>query len=166
MNLQSESIVIDSWFVQSGIYKAKEMYSKDLESFKLTGIFPKRIFGSKSNLIKRSKGLISKEEFKNNKLLPLLIIGEAPNKGNRKFNFTNIEFIEFKPFNKRKINIQFPKLRKNIKSELESLIKFSNSNELPYQIQLSDKFIWITFDNFKLEDLEKQNKYVPVKNRY
>ena len=55
MNLQSESIVIDSWFVQSGIYKAKEMYSKDLESFKLTGIFPKRIFGSKSNLIKRSK---------------------------------------------------------------------------------------------------------------
>ena len=33
------------------------------------------------------------------------------------------------------------KLRKNIKSELESLIKFSNSNELPYQIQLSNKFI-------------------------
>ena len=54
MNLQSESIEIDSWFVQSGIYKAKEMYSKDLESFKLIGIFPKRIFGSKSNLIKRS----------------------------------------------------------------------------------------------------------------
>ena len=29
MNLHSESIVIDSWFIQSGIYKAKEMYSKD-----------------------------------------------------------------------------------------------------------------------------------------
>ena len=120
----------------------------------------------KNNLTKRSKGLISKEEFKNNKTLPLLIIGEAPKKGNRKFNFTNTEFIEFKPFRNCNINIQFPKLRKNLKSELESLIKFSNSNELPYQIQLSDKFIWITFDNFKLEDLEKQNKYVPVKNRY
>ena len=166
MNLHSESITIDSWFIQSGIYKAKEMYNKDLESFKLTRIFPKRIFGSKSNLIKRSKGLISKEEFKNNKLLPLLIIGEAPKKGNRKFNFTNTEFIKFKPFRNCNINIDFPKLRKNIKSELESLIKFSNSNELPYQIQLSDKFIWITFDNLKLEELEKQNKYVPVKNRY
>ena len=166
MNLQSESIVIDSWFVQSGIYKAKEMYSKDLESFKLTGIFPKRIFGSKSNLIKRSKYLISKEEFKNNRILPLLVIGEAPKKGNRKFNFTNIEFIEFKPFNKCKISISLPKLRKNLKSELESLIKFSNSNELPYQIQLSDKFIWITFDNLKLKDLEKENTYSPIKNRY
>ncbi len=165
MNLHSESIVIDSWFIQSGIYKAKEMYSKDLEASKSSGIFPKRIFGSKSNLIKRSKGLISKEEFKNNRIIPLLIIGEAPKSGNRKFNFTNTEFIEFKPFNKCKISISLPKLRKNIKSELESLIKFSNSNKIPYQIQLSDKFIWITFDNFKLEDLEKQNKYVPVKNR-
>ena len=26
MNLHSESISIDSWFIQSGIYKAKEMY--------------------------------------------------------------------------------------------------------------------------------------------
>ncbi len=120
MNLSSESIMIDSWFIQSGIYKAKEMYSKDLEFSKSSGNFPKRIFGSKSNLIKRSKCLISKEEFKNNRLLPLLIIGEAPKSGNRKFNFTNTEFIEFKPFHKCKINIQFPKLRKNIKSELES----------------------------------------------
>ena len=142
------------------------MYNKDLETSKSSGNFPKRIFGSKGNLTKRSKGLISKEEFKNNKTLPLLIIGEAPKKGNRKFNFTNLSNIEFKHFNKCIINIDFPKLRKNIKSELELLIKFSNSNEIPYQIQLTDKFIWITFDNFKLEDLEKQNKYVSIKNRY
>lgn len=166
MNLHSESISIDSWFIQSGIYKAKEMYSKDLEYSKSNGIFPKRIFGGKSNLIKYSKKLISKEEFKNNKLLPLLIIGEAPKSGNRKFNFTNTSLIEFKPYKNCKINIQFPKLRKNLKSELESLIKFSNSNEIPYQIQLSDKFIWITFDNLKLEDLEKENTYSPIKNRY
>ena len=49
MNLYSESIAIDSWFIQSGIYKAKEMYKKDLEVSKSSGIFPKRIFGSKSN---------------------------------------------------------------------------------------------------------------------
>ena len=166
MNLYSESIVLDSWFIQSGIYKAKEMYNKDLEVSKSSGIFPKRIFGSKSNLIKRSKYLISKEEFKNNRILPLLVIGEAPKKGNRKFNFTNTSLIEFKPYKNCKINIQFPKLRKNLKSELESLIKFSNSNELPYQIQLSNKFIWITFDSTKLKDLEKENSHFQVKNRY
>ena len=66
MNFSSESIAIDSWFIQSGIYKAKEMFNKDLETSKSSGNFPKRIFGSKSNLIKRSKGLISKKEFKNN----------------------------------------------------------------------------------------------------
>ena len=76
VNLYSESITIDSWFIQSGIYKAKEMFNKDLEASKSSGIFPKRIFGSKNNLTKRSKGLISKEEFKNKRILPLLIIGE------------------------------------------------------------------------------------------
>ena len=166
MNLSSDLINIDSWFIQSAIYKAKEMFTKDLEFEKSNSFFPKRIFGSKSNLIKRSKNLIDKETYKNNRSLPLLIIGEAPKKGNRKFNFTNLSNIEFKPFLKCKISISLPKLRKNIKSELESLIKFSNSNEMPYQIQLTDKFIWITFDNFKLEDLEKQNKYISIKNRY
>lgn len=170
MNLSSDLISIDSWFIQSGIYKAKEMYNKDLEFSKSNNFFPKRIFGSKNNLIKRSKGLISKEVYKNNRLLPLLIIGEAPKKGNRKFNFTNTEFIEFKAFNKCKINISLPKLRNNYKKDLKLLIKFSSQNKLPYQIQLSDKFIWITFDENKLRELEKENNLSKsnnyIKNRY
>ena len=166
MNLSSESIVIDSWFVQSGIYKAKEMFKKDLEFEKSNSFFPKRIFGSKSNLIKRSKNLIDKEEFKNNRMLPLLIIGEAPKSGNRKFNFTNTEFIEFKPFNKCKINISLPKLRNNYKKDLNLLIKFSNSNEIPYQIQLSKHFIWITFDENKLQELEKEENKLSKSNSY
>ena len=171
MNLSSDLITIDSWFIQSGIYKAKEMFKKDTEFYKSFAYFPKRIFGSKSNLIKRSKNLIDKEEFKNNRMLPLLIIGEAPKKGNRKFNFTNTEFIEFKPFNKCRINISIPKLRNNYKKDLNLLIKFSNRNQLPYQIQLSKRFIWITFDENKLQELEKEeNKLsksnIYIKNRY
>ena len=171
MNLDSNLINIDSWFIQSGIYKAKEMFKKDLEFSKSNSIFPKRIFGSKSNLIKRSKNLIFKEEFKNKRTIPLLIIGEAPKSGNRKFNFTNLSSIEFKPYNKRKINIQLPKLRNNYKKDLNLLIKFSNQNQLPYQIQLSKYFIWITFDEEKLYDLEKEEtKLIKstnyVSNRY
>ena len=168
MNLSSNLINIDSWFIQSGIYKAKEMFKKDLEFSKSFNYFPKRIFGSKSNLIKRSKNLISKEEFKNKRTLPLLIIGEAPKSGNRKFNFTNLNYITFKPFLKCKINIQLPKLRNNYKKDLNLLIKFSNQNQLPYQIQLSKHFIWITFDEEKLYELENNLSKSTncVSNRY
>jgi hypothetical protein len=171
MNLSSDLISIDSWFIQSAIYKAKEMFKKDSEFEKSNNFFPKRIFGSKSNLIKRSKNLIDKETYKNNRSLPLLIIGEAPKKGNRKFNFTNLSNIEFKPFLKCKISISLPKLRNNYKKDLNLLIKFSNSNEIPYQIQLSKHFIWITFDENKLQELEKEENKLSksnfyIKNRY
>ena len=171
MNISSDLISIDSWFIQSAIYKAKEMYSKDLEFSKSNNFFPKRIFGSKNNLIKRSKNLIDKETYKNKRTLPLLIIGEASKKGNRKFNFTNLSNIEFKPFLKCKISISLPKLRNNYKKDLSLLIKFSNRNQLPYQIQLSKNFIWITFDENKLHELEKEeNNSIKstncIKNRY
>ena len=90
---------------------------KDLEYSKKTNIFPKRIFGNKSNLIRRSKNLISKEEFKSNRNLPLLIIGEAPQKGNRKFNFNSLDKIIFKPFIRRKIEINLPQIRNNYKNQ-------------------------------------------------
>ena len=114
MNLSSDLINIDSWFIQSGIYKAKEMFLKDSESFKTNGTFPTRIFGSKSNLRRRCKNLISNQEYKSKKQLPLLIIGEAPKSGNRKFNFTNTNEIIFKPSIKHKIHISLPKLRNNL----------------------------------------------------
>ena len=168
MNLSSDLITIDSWFIQSGIYKAKEMFKKDTEFEKSNNLFPKRIFGSKSNLIKRSKNLIDKETYKNNRSLPLLIIGEAPKSGNRKFNFTNLSNIEFKPFCGCKISISLPKLRNNYKKDLNLLIKFSNQNQLPYQIQLSNRFIWITFDEDKLYELENNlsKSTNHIENRY
>ena len=168
MNLSSELINIDSWFIQSGIYKAKEMYKKDTEFEKSNNLFPKRIFGSKSNLIRRSKNLISKLEYKKNRSLPLLIIGEAPQKGNRKFNFTNLSNIEFKPLCGCKISISLPKLKNNYKKDLSLLIKFSNQNQLPYQIQLSKHFIWITFDEEKLYNLENNlsGSTNHIENRY
>ena len=168
MNLSSELVNIDSWFIQSGIYKAKEMFNKDLEFEKSFNYFPKRIFGSKSNLIRRSKNLIDKETYQNNRSLPLLIIGEAPKSGNRKFNFTNLSNIEFKPFCGYKISISLPKLRNNYKKDLNLLIKFSNQNQLPYQIQLSNNFIWITFDEDKLYELENNlsKSTNHIENRY
>ena len=167
MNLSSDLITIDSWFIQSGIYKAKEMFLKDSESLVGNVPFPTRIFGGKFNLRRRCKNLISKEEYKYNRRLPLLIIGEAPKSGNRKFNFHNTNEIIFKPSIKQKIDISLPKLRNNLKKELSLLIKHSKQNSIAYQIQLSKNFIWITFDDEKLYNLESMrvnSNY--TKNRY
>ena len=45
----------------------------------------KIIFGGKKNYIRRCKGLISKEEYQYHRISPLLSMGEANQKGNRKF---------------------------------------------------------------------------------
>jgi hypothetical protein len=73
---------LDSWFQQSAVKYGIGMFKSDHETGR-SG----RIFGGKGNLIRRAKRLISKEEWKQKRLLPLYLIGEAPAKGNRKFEF-------------------------------------------------------------------------------
>lgn len=156
-------IQYDSWFIQSAIYKAKEMYVKDVNQYKSTGKFPTRIFGSKLNLSNYLKGKISKEEYKKNKLLPLLSIGEAPYKGNRKFLFSDLNSITFKPSRGARIEINLPSVKSNYRKELLNLIKYSNLRKLPYQIQLTENFIWITFDEIKLKELDLlENKKIDL----
>ena len=45
----------------------------------------KYIFGGRGNFIRRCKGLITKEAFDDKRLSPLLVVGEANLKANRKF---------------------------------------------------------------------------------
>lgn len=161
---------IDSWFVQSAIYRAKDMYLKDLESEK-KGFVVNRIFGGKDNLRRYLDGKIDKDQYKLNKLMPLIIIGEAPQKGNRKFNFINLESIEFKPNKNVRVNIRFPNIKNNYRLELLNLIRQSNSKKIAYQVQLTIDHIWITFDDQKLKNLViQENKKLDISavknNRY
>ena len=151
---------IDSWFVQSAIYRAKDMYLKDLESEK-KGFVVNRIFGGKDNLRRYLDGKIDKDQYKLNKLMPLIIIGEAPQKGNRKFNFINLESIEFKPNKNVRVNIRFPNIKNNYRLELLNLIRQSNSKKIAYQVQLTIDHIWITFDDQKLKNLVIQENACP-----
>lgn len=160
-----DKINYDSWFIQSGIYKAKEMYNKDLEYSKSNNKFPNRIFGGKSNLIKYLEKKISKQEYKKNKLLPLLSIGEAPCKGNRKFIFTDLNQLTFTPSRGKRIEINLPSVKNNYRKDLSNLIKYANLRKLPYQIQLTENFIWITFDDRKLKELSiEENKAIDLKS--
>ena len=66
------------------------------------------MFGGRSNLRRYLKGYISKDEFKDHRLKPMLIAGETRHKGNRLFDldFENNNII-FKPNKGIKIPIEF-----------------------------------------------------------
>ena len=118
-------LLLDTWFVQSAIRDAKDQ----VDSQKKLKI-EKCIFGGKKNWFDYIEGRITKEEFKNNRLRLVSSIGEAPQKGNRKFKLDviNSNSIIFKPRQGVKTVLQLPKLRKNIKKELCRLEIFINNS--------------------------------------
>lgn len=142
---------IDTWFIQSAIYKAMAMYDAD-KKLKIT----KKIFGSKHNFMQRTKNRITKKQYQQNRLMSILSIGEAPQTGNRKFSF-EAEYLIFKPNKSTKIKVLLPKLKRNYKSEYESLVKLSKNKELPIQVELSHTHVFITFDETKLKEKSSEN---------
>lgn len=138
-------LVLDSWFIQCAIREAQSWFKKVPNG--------KLIFGGKRNFELRSQNKISKEQLKELRLHPICIQGEAPKKGNRKFDL-DIENnkIMFKPKRGDKVEIQLPNLRNNHKRNLLLLEEYSNKNEIPFTIRLSNKEICIIFDEKILKE--------------
>ena len=153
---------LDSWFIQSSIYEAISMFEKDLESSKKTNKFPKRIFGGKNNLRLRCQNKITKKDFKSRRMTFITSIGEAPKKGNRKFEFEK-EYITFKPYKGIKVKLNLPKLKNSYKKDYYKIVEFSKQNILPIQVKISDTHIYISYEETLLHEKEI---YVPIKNRY
>lgn len=139
---------MDSWFVQSGIYKGMELFEND----KSKKVKQKRIFGGKKNLKDYINKKITKEEYKARKLSKIISIGEAPNKGNRKFSFFAGKVI-FKPNKDTKITINLPSLRKNYNDSYNKLMIAAQTKKLPITIGLDTNFIYITYDEQKLNSV-------------
>ena len=143
---------LNSWLIQSAIKKADEIFKRNKDY--------KVIFGGKYNFINRIQNKISKDEYKNNRLLPIFSIGESDKCGNRLFDLNIIEdnSIVFKPNRNIKIKLQLPKLKKNYKIELHQLQQLAEQNQATISVQLDDKFIYLSFDEVKLK-----SKSVPIK---
>lgn len=120
---------MDSWFIQSGIYKGLELFAND----KSKKVKTKRIFGGKANLKKYLNGKISKQEYKDNKLFKIISIGEAPQKGNRKITLLSNKII-FKSNKSTKIDISLPSLRKNYNDIYKKLVSATSSKKLPITV--------------------------------
>lgn len=107
--------LLNSWIIQCAIKEGESIYLKNLDR--------KVIFGSKRHFYRRVKGLISNDELKIKRILPLMIQGESTKMGNRSFklDIINNNEIVFKVSRDKHIKLKLPKLRNNYKNYFTTL---------------------------------------------
>jgi hypothetical protein len=85
-------------------------------------------------------------EYKNKRILPMFLVGESNQKGNRFFNFDlKNNKVTYKPNRKTKINIEFYQYKHyaSLLCKLQDLIK---GKHIPITVQLSTEYIIFSFD--------------------
>ena len=142
-HLQINNIeLLDSWFKQSCVKEAKQIYDKS----------SKVIFGGKLNFFNRLKGNITKGQFKENKLSSIYSIGTRSNPGipgNQKFNLTSDLNLVFKPNRKQKLELQ---LKYHNKHLLKLLYLNQETRKFSLTYKLDQKFVYITFDETQMNN--------------
>ena len=124
----------------------------------------KLIFGGKDNYRLRQENKISKEQFKQNRLSPLSSIGESQYKGNRKFNINSDLSITFKPSKDKHFGFKLI-YGQNQEHYLRSLYDLTLLNSISISYKLDTEYIYITFDESKLFNIENtkiQNRVLGI----
>ena len=154
---------LDSAMIGWAVKKAKNIFKtqKSLGNEKI-------IFGGKNNWSKYNKGLISKEEFEENKLLPLYFVGESNQRGNRKFELDlKNNHILFKKSKTEHFDLYFhepSKCQKELFYKYQDLYT-KNKFSTCFTIELSKKYIWITFDEKSIAEktfVSKQGRVASI----
>ena len=151
--------LLDSWFIQSANFEAKQLYGRVKDK--------KVIFGGKKNYFQRLKGLISKDEYKLNRLVPLCSYGEKSSgtkhvHGNRKFKLSDdLTYISLK-LNKQKIQLNLPKqLHNNVKQQLKLVYKHQLLDDISILYKIDKDYVYISVD----EIIFKTNQCKQITNR-
>ena len=152
----SSKFELGSWFRQSGLMLAKSIHAKNKDK--------KVVFGGKINLLKRAQGKLSKEEWRAKRLLPLNVQGESNAQGNRHFKLDIIESntIIFNPKRGIRFTLELPKLKRNYLNKLSLLEASAKLKLQPFQVQLTDKHIFISFEEVKVP----KKLHNTIENRY
>ena len=136
---------LNCWFVQCGIKVGQQLFQKHKEK--------KIIFGGKHNLKQYLKKLITKEEFKQNRMLPITIQGEQLHKGNRLFDFDFEENkITFKLSRTDHRTLKYKVPHKKIRSNLSRLQELIDSKQISVTVSLTKSDIYLAFDESKITD--------------
>ena len=151
--------ILSSWFVQASIREAISLCSS-LESRKSGSL----IFGGRSLFKKRIKGQISREDFGVKRLSPIYSIGTSGKnsmKGNVKFYLNqDLKTVLFKPSRYVHIDLILPNLKPNYKRILSKLFIFQERKAIPISYKLDLDYIYIIFDEERLNEGFKQSKQI------
>ena len=129
---------LDSRFIENAIIDGKAIQREN------------KVIFNRFNFIKRTKDKISKDEFRENKYLPIVNYGETQQYGNRKFklDLTNNKII-FKLNKDKHIDINLPKLKQNYKKELQKIQLLMELKELKVSFKLDRKYVYISYEPIK-----------------
>lgn len=132
----------------------------------------KIIFGGYDNLIKYQKGLITKEEWQEARLIPVSFYGETSRKGNRFFDFKDLANgnIIFKlEATKIKINLKIKESGRKRRLELLALQEACKNKEISLTVKLTHDKIYLTYDESVLNnskfDYKKLSKEIPIEHK-
>ena len=135
---QMNNIFVDSHLKGSATYKAKQLITQGNEQV---------IFGGKHLFIQRCQGKISREEFKLQKLLPIIRVGQANANGNSKFSIIDTTKILFKPTRNVHVELKLPFLKKKLKVEFERLKVLQDAKLISITYELDCNYVYITYDD-------------------
>ena len=127
------------WLVQSAVYDGNAL-------FKSNG--NKRVlFGGKYSLVQYLKGLITKEQFKYARMLPLCSVGQANKLGNRLVDFDLCRNqVIYKPSRKEHKEIKFLPVKKKLAQELAKVQELADQKKMPVTVKFTDKHLFLTYD--------------------
>ena len=131
--------VTNCWMIRSAIKEAHALF--DVQGQRLI------VFGGKWNLKQYLKGLITKEQFKQNRLMPLCSIGEYQFKGNRliDFDLPNNRVV-YKPSRGVCKEIRFCPVKKKLANELAKVQELASQKKMPVTVKFTDKHLYLTYD--------------------
>jgi IS605 OrfB family transposase len=138
-----KGITIDTTWLVSGIMKADALWKVCKLQNKKTVIF-----GGKVNLYKYNRRIISKTEYKNNKISKLISIGNKIACGNYKFrlDLQNNRIIFLDNYKIIRHYLTIPKLKGSYLEHLQYAEAKTKLKELPLTVQLDESYIYLTFE--------------------
>jgi IS605 OrfB family transposase len=151
----------DAWFQECALLEGISMRESDSEKEKC------RIFGGRKLFSDRISNKITKEEWRIARLLPLSIVGEANQKGNRKVKLDIQNKVIWLKFDRQThVKLQLPNLNKNYRNQLLGLEDATSNKLMPFSVKINSRYIYISYDEILLNSVSNKAVYIPVKDRY
>ena len=165
-NLEShyaDNKLIPSYMMISVFKIAKSIYNRYNTTRVKQGLEPlghKVIFGGKKLFERKKKNLITNEEYKLKKLMPLCSVGGKIEYGNRYFKILNRDLIEFRPNKNTRFTFQLNDKRLWMLSILK---KLQDNQAIPITYRLDTENIYITYDDSLVNEYQI---YDVIPNRF